>query len=46
MKKTYMPEELRNVTIYAPGDTGKESLVKKRLSQLWGNLKSYETKKQ
>ena len=46
VKKTYMPEELRNVTIYAPGDTGKESLVKKRLSQLWGNLKSYETKKQ
>jgi len=37
----YLPEELRNVRIYVPGDEGYEKRVKERLKRWWGNFKKH-----
>ncbi|WP_041077450.1 replication-associated recombination protein A [Thermotoga caldifontis] len=37
VRRSYMPEGLEHVKLYVPKDVGRESLIKKKLEQLWGN---------
>jgi putative ATPase len=46
IKEWYLPEEIKDVQFYAPGENPREAEMKKRLEQLWKDWKDYGNKKQ
>jgi len=41
VKDNYLPEELKNLQFYAPGNNPREEEMRKHLNSLWNNFKTY-----
>jgi len=44
VKDHYLPEELKNQQLFAPGDNPREVEMQKHLERLWKTMKSYGKK--